>query len=115
MLTLIAEVLGDRSRVRCAMQPQQRRCVGGSSDHHRSGEGISGEDVFHELANLASTLTDQSHDHDLGGRISRHHAEQHALAYAAAGEQAQALTATDRQDRKSTRLNSSHEWISYAV
>src|SRR5438105_11695868 len=24
-------------------------------------------------------------------------------------------TAGDRQDRKSTRLNSSHEWISYAV
>src|SRR5438105_2019146 len=34
--------------------------------------------------------------------------------YLPEGKQKQRAIAADRQDRKSTRLNSSHEWISYA-
>ena len=99
MLTLIAKVLGDCGGICRAMQPQQRRRVGRRCDHHRARERLGGQDVFHELAHFAPTLADQSDHDDIGRRIARHHAEQHALAHAAAGEQAQALAASDREQR----------------
>ncbi len=53
----------------------------------------------HEILHLAAALADQPNDDHVRGREPRHHAEQHALAYAAAGEEPQALTAPDRQQR----------------
>ncbi len=52
-----------------------------------------------EFLHLAATFADQTDHDDIGIGVARHHAEQHALAHAAAGEQAHALPAADRQQR----------------
>src|SRR5690606_32994555 len=46
-----------------------------------------------------ATLADETDNDDVGGGEARHHAEQHALAHAAAGEQAHALAAADGEQR----------------
>ena len=51
-----------------------------------------------ELADLAATLADEPDDVDVGPRVARQHAEQHALADAAAGEDADPLAPPDRQE-----------------
>src|SRR3546814_9815648 len=48
---------------------------------------------------LSTALADQADDHDIGLREARHHAEQCRLADAGAGEQAEPLAASDRQQR----------------
>ena len=69
--------------------------IGRRRHHHRAREPGAPEDTLDELLDLASALADQSdHDH-VGSGIARHHAEQHALADSAAGEQADALAAPD--------------------
>src|SRR5207247_3452365 len=57
-----------------------------------------------------------------GFAVSRSHPQQHpdhsvfdSLSEAGAALPPRLLAAFGSQDRKSTRLNSSHEWISYAV
>src|SRR5207247_11355028 len=49
------------------------------------------------------------HDHELADVSTECSAERHEQG------RRQVLLARRHQDRKSTRLNSSHEWISYAV
>src|SRR5688572_32422229 len=57
------------------------------------------EDALDEFLHFATALADQTDDDDIRARISGHHAEQHALADAAAGEQADTLTATHGKQR----------------
>ena len=56
----------------------------------------SPSDVVDKFAHFTTALADQTDDDDVGVGIARHHAEQHALADAAAGEQSHALAAADR-------------------
>ncbi|MNZ89611.1 hypothetical protein D3C78_1085440 [compost metagenome] len=48
--------------------------------------------MFDELLDLTTPLTDQADDDDVGLGETGHHTQQHALAHAGTGEQAQALT-----------------------
>ena len=84
-------------RVGGALQPQQRRGVGRRGDDDRAREAFLAEDVLDEFLDLAAALADQADDDHVGAGVARHHAEQHALADAGAGEQADALAAADGQ------------------
>ena len=67
--------------------------------------------MLDEFLHLAAALADQAdHDH-VGAGVARHHAEQHALADAGAGEQAHALAAPDGQQR----VDRAHAHIQYLI
>nr|WP_274380822.1 hypothetical protein [Dyella acidiphila] len=53
--------------------------------------------MLDELTYLAAALADQAHHHHIGFGLTRDHAQQHALADAAACEQPYALAATERK------------------
>ena len=78
-----------------------RRISGGLSAGARHHDGAPAafrpEDALDEFLHFAAALADQAHDDDVGAGVARHHAEQHALADAGAGEQADALAAADGQ------------------
>ena len=71
--------------------------VGRDGDDDGVLEPARAERVADEVAHLPAALADQRDDGDLGARVPRHHAEQRALADAAAGEQTDALTPTERE------------------
>src|ERR1700733_8726135 len=79
------------------MQPHQWRVIGWGCYHPRTCQALAAENALDEFLHLASALTDQPNDDDIGGGIARHHAKQHAFAYTAAGEQPDSLAAADRQ------------------
>src|SRR5205085_4901221 len=54
-------------------------------------------------------------DRDLGGDLVRLHIDDEHLALRLAGDVHEPAVRAEREDRKSTRLNSSHSQISYAV
>ena len=81
------------------MQPHERRVIGGSGDHDRARAVLGAEDALDEFLHFAAALADQSDDDHVRARVAGHHAEQHALADAAAGEQTDTLTAADGQQR----------------
>ena len=99
VLAAVAEVLGDHGRVVGALHAHQRRRVGRRGDDDRAADAFLAEDVLDEFLDLAAALADQADDDHVGGGVARHHAEQHALAHAGAGEQADALAAADGQHR----------------
>ena len=99
LLAAIAEIFGDRGREPGAVQAHQRRIVGGRRHDDRAPHAVGPESVADEFLDLAAALADQADDDDVGIRVARHHAEQHALADADAGEQADALSAADREQR----------------
>jgi hypothetical protein len=86
--------------MRVARRAQRMRISGASS----AGETTTtarrmpsvAEDVLDELARLASALANEPDHRDVGLREARHHAEQHALAHAAAGEDPEPLAAARR-------------------
>ena len=92
-------MLGDRGRVVRALHAHERRRVGRRGDDDRAREAVLAEDVLDEFLDLAAALADQADDDDVGRGVARHHAEQHALADAGAGEQADALAAADGEHR----------------
>ena len=53
------------------------------------------ENALDEFLHFTAALADQADDDDVGAGVAGHHAEQHALADAAAGEQSDALAAAD--------------------
>ena len=57
------------------------------------------QDALDEFLHFATALADQADDDDVGLGVAGHHAQQHALAHAGAGEQADALAATNGQQR----------------
>ena len=77
------------------MQAQQGRRIGGRCHHHRACQAFRAENVFYELLDLASAFADQPHHDHVGTGITRHHAQQHALADTAAGKQAHALPSSN--------------------
>ena len=79
------------------MQAHERRIVGRRRDHDGAPAAFGPEDAVDEFLHFAAALADQAHDDDVGAGVARHHAEQHALADARAGEQADALAASDGQ------------------
>ena len=71
----------------------------GAATTTERAQAFGAEDVLDEFLDLAAALADQAdHDH-VGAGVARHHAEQHALADAGAGEQAHALAAADGEQR----------------
>ena len=60
-------------------------------------EAFLAQDLVDEFLHFAAALADQADDDHVGLGVAGHHAEQHALADAAAGEQADALATTDGQ------------------
>src|SRR6266849_7031766 len=96
-------------------QPDQRVQVG-PVDVYLAAGGV------HEVADLA----DRRLEHAVGRRVGKHDRRDRALMLVQLAAQVMQVdgavgTAFDHdhlhagQDRKSTRLNSSHEWTSYAV
>ena len=99
MLALVTEILGDRRRQHRPMHAAQRRLVRGYRDHDRPCQALFAEDVVDELLDLTTALADQTDHHHVCIGVARHHAKQHGLADAGAGEQAEALSATDAEQR----------------
>src|SRR5690606_24152780 len=93
--SLVAEILGDRRGAPGAVQAHERRIVRRGRHHDRSGAALRPQNALDEFLHLATALADQSDDDDVGARVARHHPEQHALAHAAASEQADTLPAPD--------------------
>ena len=99
VVAAVAEIFGDRGRQPRAVQAHQRRVVGRRRHHHGAAAPFRPEDALDEFLHFAAALADQPDDDDVGAGVARHHAEQHGLADAGAGEQADALAAADRQQR----------------
>ena len=105
--SMISSTVRPRSRkysaIAVASHAPCRRISGGLSAGHATTTARrrpSGpEDALDEFLHFAAALADQADDDDVGAGVARHHAEQHALADAGAGEQADALAATDGQQR----------------
>lgn len=97
MLPAIAEIFGDAGGVGRPLHAQQRRHVRRRGDHHRARPAFGAENVLDKVFDLAATLADQANDDHIRLGITGHHAEQHALADAGAGEQAHTLAAADGQ------------------
>ena len=77
--------------VEAACDADQGRLVAGGHDDHALGQPFGPQVALDELVDLAAALADQGdHDH-VGGRVAGHHAQQHALAHAGAGEDAHPL------------------------
>ncbi len=87
VLALVTEIFGDRGRVSRALQAHQRGSVRRRGDHNRMRHAFLAENVIDEFLHFAAALADQTDHGDIRAGIARHHAEQHALADAAAGEQ----------------------------
>ena len=71
----------------------------GAATTTRAAQALLAEDVLDEFLDFAAALADQADDDHVGRGVARHHAQQHALADAGAGEQADALAAADGQHR----------------
>jgi hypothetical protein len=85
------------SRKYSAMRVQYiaaRRRINGASS---AGDATFAEAVLDEFFHLAAPFTDQADHDDVGLGEAGHHAQQHTLAHAGTGKQAQTLTAADRQ------------------
>ncbi len=95
MLPAIAEIFGDAGGVGRPLHAQQRRHVRRRGDHHRARPAF-GAECLDKVFDLAATLADQANDDHIRS-YNGHHAEQHALADAGAGEQAHTLAAADGQ------------------
>src|SRR5690606_8601582 len=95
----VAEIFGNGRGAPGAVQAHQWRIVGGGGDDNRFAEVFGAKYVFNEFAHFAATFADQTHDDDVGFGETCHLAEQHALADAGAGEQADTLAAADREQR----------------
>src|ERR1700728_3859782 len=73
--------------------------VGGSRHHDRARAVLRTEDALDEFFHLTTALADQSDDNHFRARVAGHHAEENALADAAAREQADALAAAHGEHR----------------
>ena len=91
-------MLSDGCRAVGCAQPQQRRTVRGRDDDDRSREPVRTEVVFEKRSHFAATFTDQREDDDVCLRSASHHAEQRALADAAATKETKSLTPSAGQD-----------------
>jgi hypothetical protein len=97
ILALVAEMLGDAGGHHGAMQAHQRRVVRRRGHHHGAGQALGAKDVVDEFLYFTTTFADQPHHDHIGVGVLGHHAQQHTLAHAAAGEQAHALATADAE------------------
>ena len=81
------------------MHAHERRTIGRRRDDHRAPPRLGRQILRDEILHFSAALADQPDDDHVGVREPRHHAEQHALADAAAGEETQPLAAADGQQR----------------
>ena len=79
-------------------------------DDHRAGAILRAEDALDEFLHLAAALADQTDDDHIRAGVARHHAEKHALAHAAAGEESHALSSPDGQEGVDG-ANTDIEWL----
>jgi hypothetical protein len=93
----IPEVLGHRHRGPGGTPANQRRLIGGGGDHDRARHALGAEHPFGELTQLPAAFADQCDNHDVGMDAACEPGEQHRLADAGAGEQAESLTPHQRQ------------------
>jgi len=99
LLALVAEELGDRQRELCRLSLDQRWLVRRGHHRHRTGETFRAKRILKELVDLLAPLADQpDHDH-IDRDVARQHREQARLADARTGEDAEALTTTEWQQR----------------
>src|SRR5207247_6401661 len=107
---LVSRSFGVRTRPRVAF-PHCGHCVSINSPFRNDEEAGGLRDYFHRLAWRVSEVGQRKtplHDEHvrLGAKM---------VPFAGWLMPVQYTSIVDEQDRKSTRLNSSHEWISYAV
>ncbi len=95
----VAEALGNRRRRIRRAQARERGAVGRGNDHHRFGQAFGAEVVFEKAAHFAAAFADERKDDHVGLSAPCDHAEQRALADAAAAEHADALAAAAGQHR----------------
>ena len=93
LAALVAEVFGDGGGGEGSLDARQCRFVAGGDDDHAAREAFGAQIAFDEFVDFTTSLADQTDHDDVGGRVATHHAEQHALADAGAGENAEALAA----------------------
>src|SRR6185437_2440487 len=95
----VAEIFGD---CRCEPRPvqaHQRRMIRGRGDDHGPRAVLRTQDALDEFLHFAAALADQPHDDHIRAGVAGHHAEKHALADAAAGEESHALPAAYGEER----------------
>ena len=95
----IAKILGDGGRQPGTVQPHQGGIVRGCRHDDRAAHAVGAERVADEILHLAAAFADQANHRDVGLRIARHHAEQYGFADAGSGEQPNALSAADGEQR----------------
>ncbi|MNE13178.1 hypothetical protein D3C80_1060050 [compost metagenome] len=88
---LIAQVFRDGQGHIGRLAPFQRRLVRGGDDDDGALQALFAQGLLDELADLAAPLADQADDHDVAGGLLGQHGQQHRLAHARTGEDAQAL------------------------
>ena len=101
ILSLAGEILRDRRCRKRSTNAQQRRLVGSGNNHHRTPQTLFAEHLK-KLADFASAFADQRQHRHVGRGAARHHADQRALAHAAAAEDADTLAASAGDE--------SHRW-----
>ena len=90
---LIAQILGDGEGHVGGLAALQGRLVGGGDHHDGAGQPLRPQRLLDELAHLAAPLADQADHHRVAGGVAGQHREQHRLADAGAGEDAEPLAA----------------------
>ncbi|CAB4719331.1 unannotated protein [freshwater metagenome] len=97
MLTLITEILCDGGCVGCTLQSEEWGGVCRCCHDYRSCESFLAQDLFNELLDLSTTLSDQSHHDHVCAGVSSHHPEQDALADPAPCKQTHPLTTSNTE------------------
>ena len=99
VLVLVAEIFGDRQRQIGRLPPHQGGLVRGRHHHDRARQALVAEIVLQEFLHLAAAFADQADHRDVGIDVARQHRQQHRLADAGAGEDAEPLAAAAGQER----------------
>ena len=93
VLARVAKVLGDRRRGVGGLHAQQRRLVARGHDDDAPRQALGAQLALDEFVDFAAALADQGDHGHVGLRVAGHHAHEHALADAGAGEDSQPLPA----------------------
>ena len=114
VLALVAKVLRNRGRQIGGTQADERWIVRGGRDNDRPGQAFRAEVVLDEPPHFAAALADQPNHRHVRRSSPRHHAEQRALADAAAPKHAEPLPQArgrQRVDRANARRDGRHDRI----
>ncbi len=114
VVVAVAEALGDRQRGLGALGAQDRGLVRGHHHDDAARKPLRAQVPFEELAHLAASLADEGQDIHVHRRVAREHPQQHRLAHAAAGEDAEPLAAGDG-DQAVDRAHSGRQLLAAAA